>query len=67
KSAVDARNKKQDEVVVDQIRKAATEVHRDILKRAKPDLAFPVRSLKNVSYSTKKGYFEIGRSKKIRT
>ena len=34
---------------------------------AKPDLAFPVRSLKNVSYSQKKGYFEIGRQKKVRT
>lgn len=56
-----------DGVVLDQIRVAATEVHRDILKKSKPDLAFPVRSLKNVSYSTKRGYFEIGSSKKVRT
>ena len=60
-------NERQNKVVVDQIRKAATEVHRDILKRTKPDLHFPVRSLKNVSYSTRKGYFEIGRAKKTRT
>ena len=61
------RTTREQEIVVEQIRKAATEVHRDILKKAKPDLAFPVRSLKNVSYSTKKGYFEIGRAKKVRT
>ena len=67
KSAVEAENRKKDQVVVDQIRKAATEVHREILKKSKPDLAFPVRSLSNVSYSTKRGYFEIGKSKKVRT
>jgi DNA topoisomerase-6 subunit A len=61
------RTTREQEIVVEQIRKAATEVHRDILKKSKPDLAFPVRSLKNVSYSTKKGYFEIGRAKKVRT
>jgi DNA topoisomerase-6 subunit A len=65
--AVAKRNRQQDGVVLDQIRQAATEVHRDIQKKAKPDLAFPVRSLKNVSYSAKRGYFEIGRAKKIRT
>src|SRR5262245_40424787 len=45
------RNAAQDDVVVAQIREAATDVHRDILKDAKPDLSFPVRSLKNVTYS----------------
>ncbi len=65
--AVASRIRKQDEVVVDQIRKAASEVHRVILKKAKPDLAFPVRSLKNVTYSQKRGYFEIGGGKKVRT
>jgi DNA topoisomerase-6 subunit A len=66
KRADDAHRKK-DSVVLDQIRQAASDVHRDILKKSKPDLAFPVRSLKNVSYSTKRGYFEIGRAQKIRT
>ena len=61
------RNAAQDDVVVQQIRSAATEVHRDILKQSKPDLAFPVRSLKNVTYSAQKGYFEMGRAKKVRT
>ena len=61
------RNAAQDDVVVSQIRDAATEVHRDILKQSKPDLAFPVRSLKNVTYSQQRGFFEIGRAKKVRT
>jgi DNA topoisomerase-6 subunit A len=65
--AVARRNSAQDDVVLQQIRGAASDVHRDISKKAKPDLAFPVRSLKNVSYSTKRGYFEIGRAKKVRT
>ncbi|MFQ5416915.1 MAG: hypothetical protein ACE5FL_07695, partial [Myxococcota bacterium] len=66
-SATGLRLKKQDELTIRLIHSAAEEVHRDILKRAKPDLSFPVRTLKNVSYSTKKGYFEIGKQKKVRT
>jgi DNA topoisomerase-6 subunit A len=45
----------------------AQDIRQDILKKRKPDLHFPVRSLSNVSYSTKKGYFEIGKQKKTRT
>jgi DNA topoisomerase-6 subunit A len=65
--SVARRNSAQDDVVLQQIRGAASDVHTDISKKAKPDLAFPVRSLKNVSYSPKRGYFEIGRAKKVRT
>jgi len=61
------RNAAKDDVVIEQIRGAAQDVHKTILKSQKPDLSFPVRSLKNVSYSTKKGYFEIGKTKKVRT
>jgi DNA topoisomerase-6 subunit A len=66
-TAAAARMKKLDALTVSLIRNAAEDVHKDILKKAKPDLAFPVRSLKNVSYSTRKGYFEIGKQKKVRT
>ena len=45
----------------------AEEIKRDILKTRKPDLEFPIRSLGNVSYSQKKGYFEIGKQMKTRT
>jgi DNA topoisomerase-6 subunit A len=66
-AAAAARIKKQDVLTVSLIRNTAEEVHKEILKKAKPDLEFPVRSLKNVSYSTKRGYFEIGKQKKVRT
>jgi DNA topoisomerase-6 subunit A len=64
---VKTRNEKLDGLTVDLIRKTATTVHGEIRGKKKPDLAFPVRSLRNVSYSQKTGYFEIGKQKKIRT
>ncbi len=64
---VKRRNEQLNGVTVDMICDTANGVYRDIQKRSKPDLTFPVRSLKNVSYSRKKGYFEIGKQKKTRT
>jgi DNA topoisomerase-6 subunit A len=61
------KNKKLDAVTVSVIKDAASGVHQKILKKAKPELAFPIRSLQNVSYAQDKGYFEIGRQKKTRT
>ena len=58
---------KRDSRTVNLITETAKTVHKSILKRAKPDLTFPVRSLGNVSYSTKKGFFEIGKQRKTRT
>jgi DNA topoisomerase-6 subunit A len=49
------------------IKDSASGVHQKILKKGKPELAFPIRSLQNVSYAQDKGYFEIGRQKKTRT
>lgn len=46
---------------------AAQGIRQDILKKRKPDLIFPIRALGNVSYSEKKGYFEIGKQVKTRT
>ena len=59
--------RKRDAKTVNLIEGTASGVHTDIVKKRKPDLAFPVRSLGNVTYSTKKGYFEIGKQKKVRT
>ncbi len=64
---VTSRNRELNELTVRLIRETAKDVHGAILKSKKPDLAFPIRSLKNVLYSPKKGYFEIGGQKKIRT
>ena len=54
-------------LTVDLIVGSATDVHSSIGKKRKPDLHFPIRSLGNVTYSQKKGYFEIGKQKKTRT
>ena len=62
-----AKTSKRDQKTVDLIRGTATGVHRSINRHAKPDLDFPVRSLGNVSYSQKKGFFEIGKQRKTRT
>ena len=59
--------KKVDDLTLKLIHDQARMVHRDILKLRKPDLQFPVRSLSNVSYSQKRGYFEIGKQVKRRT
>ncbi len=66
-SEVARRNQKLDGLTVDLIQKTASGVHTEIRGSKKPDLAFPVRSLRNVSYSQKTGYFEMGRQKKVRT
>jgi len=62
-----ARNRKVDSGTVKLIASTAEDIHKKILKKKKPDLKFPVRSLGNVSYSERKGYLEIGRQKKVRT
>ena len=61
------QNAAQDKKTVEQIHNTASDVHKQILKKSKPDLSFPIRSLKNVSYSEKNGFFEIGKLKKTRT
>jgi len=61
------RNAEMDALTLEMIREAAKKVHQDISKHSKPDLSFPVRSLGNVSYSGNKGFFEIGKQKKVRT
>ncbi|MFW5878933.1 MAG: DNA topoisomerase VI [Myxococcota bacterium] len=56
-----------DALTVGAIEKTAGEIHGSVTKGVKPDLRFPVRSLANVSYQPRKGYFEIGRARKTRT
>ncbi|MDJ0788592.1 MAG: DNA topoisomerase IV subunit A [Myxococcota bacterium] len=69
KRAAEVRKKaeKMNAITVAAIQKTAQGVHQRISRKGKPDLHFPIRSLKNVSYSQKRGYFEIGRQKKTRT
>ena len=53
--------------VIPKIKKEAKGVEEEILKKKKPTLYFPVRSLANVRYLEKEGYFEIRGKKKERT
>ena len=48
------------------IESTATRVQANILKRVLPELRFPTRSLSNVKYDSKVGYFELGRGQKAR-
>jgi DNA topoisomerase-6 subunit A len=45
----------------------ASMIYKSIQSDKKPDLSLPVRSLSNVKYDKKKGYFEIGKNTKVRT
>ncbi|MBI1850145.1 MAG: DNA topoisomerase IV subunit A [Planctomycetes bacterium] len=56
-----------DKVAVKAIADAAAEIYKRVQSREKPDLKFPVRSLSNVKYDPKVGYFEIGRQRATRT
>jgi len=62
-----AEKKRLDAVTLKAIRSAASDIHKKIDKKAKPEIRFPIRSLSNVRYDPKAGYFEIGRAKSIRT
>ena len=46
---------------------SAQEVHGKIMKREKPTMKMPVRSLGNVKYRPTVGYFELGQGRKTRT
>lgn len=65
--ATKRQNDRLDATTVEAIVDTAKDVHSLIGKRKKPDLSFPIRSLGNVSYSQKRGYFEIGKLRKTRT
>jgi DNA topoisomerase-6 subunit A len=53
--------------VIEKIKDLATDVYKKILKRKQPKLTSPVRSLANVKFDPKKGYFELLEGKKERT
>ncbi len=56
-----------DRIVLKAVDEVAADVHAAIKGMKKPELGFPIRSLANVKYDQKVGYFEIGRSKAVRT
>lgn len=60
-------SKKEDQNTIEIIKNAALKIHNAISRRKAPDMQLPVRSLANVKYDTKKGFFEIGKAVKKRT
>lgn len=64
---VKKRNQRLDQNTIRLIGATAADIHQKIVKRGKPDIKLPVRSLSNVSYSPKQGYLQIGKQKKVRT
>ncbi len=54
-------------VVERKIIASAKDVHSKIMRRQKPTMKMPVRSLSNVRYRPGVGYFELGRGRKTRT
>ena len=53
--------------VPEKIKDSARKVYTKILGGEKPSMSFPIRSLNNVRYSPKIGFFEIESGKKVRT
>ena len=53
--------------VIAKIKDLASEVYQKILKKKQPELSMPLRSLSNVKYDPKEGYFEIIGKTKSRT
>jgi len=51
-----------DDLIVDQITDVAGDLYQVVQREGQPVLRFPARSLSNVSYDKKKGYFEIGKN-----
>ena len=49
------------------IKESAAQVESDIKRRRKPSLLLPIRSLNNVQYNLRKGYFALGKRRKART
>jgi DNA topoisomerase-6 subunit A len=56
-----------DKLTVKAIVDVAGQIEKRIEAEAKPEVTFPVRSLSNVHYDPKKGWFEIGKGKSVRT
>ncbi len=56
-----------DKVTIQGIVNTASEIRTKIEKQGKPELKFPTRSLGNVKYDPKEGFFELGRGRTVRT
>jgi len=58
---------KKHEDILGKIKNLASDIYKKIMAQKKPELKMPLRSLTNVSYDPKKGYFELSGQFKERT
>jgi DNA topoisomerase-6 subunit A len=65
--SVSSEKARQSKATIRAIVDLASGIEGKVEKHAKPEVAFPVRSLGNVRYDPKKGWFEIGKGKSVRT
>jgi len=56
-----------DENILAKIKNVASDIYKNIMAKQKPQLKMPLRSLTNVNYDSKEGYFEMGDEFKERT
>jgi len=61
------RRRKKQGSVSEKIKESASKIHQTITKRRKPSISFPIRSLSNVKYVPKAGFFELRGNRKVRT
>lgn len=62
-----AKKQTADKQVVEQLKHHGNEVYKDILKKKQPEVKMPLRSLSNVEYDEKEGYFSLIGKMKGRT
>ena len=53
-------------VVLEKIKKEADNIYQSILLKRKPEITIPIRSLSNVKFNEKEGYFEMQTKEKKR-
>ncbi len=66
-SAVKSQKEKLGRITIKAIKEVATNIDKRIARMRKPEITFPVRSLGNVRYDPRKGYFELGKDRSART
>jgi len=62
-----SRKGKKSKEVLSEIKEISNRIYKRILKKKQPQLESPLRSLSNVGYDDKEGYFELLGKKKIRS
>ena len=66
-STIKSQKEKLGRLTVKAIKDVATDIDKRIVRMRKPEVTFPVRSLGNVRYDPRKGYFELGKDRSART